>query len=141
MVDPRKSGPRFGELWGLLAGELAETRESENSVLLVTIAGKSVVKVLLCPSQALDARDGPTLLPSAERRIILAVVSNETVAETIDDLRQAFADKKVLEIRWRMWLQELCAEILEKSARRSSADDPFDQLLPGTCDRRAQEDN
>ena len=141
MVDPRNSGPRFGELWRLLAGELAETRESGNSVLLVTIGGKSVVKILLCPGQALDAEEGPTLLPSADHRIILAVVSNETVAETIDGLRQDFADKEVREIRWRMWLQELCAEVLDKSARRSSEDDPFDQLLSGECDRRARGDS
>lgn len=111
----------------LLASEMTETQIMEHDVLFCGSNGTTIIKALHFPREVLGGFDGPVLLPSATKDVLLAAYSNEYIQHNVDATRNIFTDPSVCEVQWEMFLNGLAEEIAEKHDREGR--DEFAEIL------------
>lgn len=110
----------------LLVSEMTETQIVEHDVLFCGSNGQTVIKALHFPREVLGT-DGPVILPSGTKHVLLAAYSNEFIQRNVDTTRNIFTDPEVCEVQWEMFLNGLAEEIAEKHGQDYR--DEFDEIL------------
>jgi hypothetical protein len=117
------------ELWK--TEMLSPSGSEEKEILFCGADGEKIIKCLHFPAEVLDYEDGPVLLPSANKKVVIGAVSDEMVVRKVAEYNELYPDALVRERRWEMYLNGIAVEIAEMDHAQRGWDE-FEALLDTT---------
>lgn len=107
--------------------EATNTESEAKELLFVGSQGSTIIKMLHYPYEVLE-EEGPVLLPSADKQVLLGAVADELIMRKVAEYSDAYPDDFTREHRWQAYLNMLAHELTAMQAEMRDSSE-FDDLL------------
>jgi hypothetical protein len=107
---PEQQRDYISDMFEAMASSADEVTPTD--LLFVGSDGERVVKCFHYPIKVLGD-DGPVIIPSSNKNIILAAFSDEFIQTRADDIQDIFADMDMANDAWNQFMQECAVEVVD----------------------------
>lgn len=107
---PEQQRDYISDMFEAMASSADEVAPTD--LLFVGSDGERVVKCFHYPIKVLG-KNGPVIIPSANKNIILAAFSDEFIQTRADDIQDIFADIDMANDAWNQFMQECAVEVVD----------------------------
>ena len=107
---PEQQRDYISDMFEAMASSADEVEPTD--LLFVGSDGERVVKCFHYPIKVLG-KNGPVIIPSANKNIIIAAFSDEFIQTRADDIQDIFADMDMANNAWNQFMQECAVEVVD----------------------------